>query len=59
MYRSFVRALFQIGNLLTGFRIELAARSALAYIAASLLAALCFSVRRGRSRAALPRVTPP
>lgn len=48
MNRQFVRALFQIGNLMTGFRIELAAGSALAYLAACVLAALCFSVRRAR-----------
>ena len=58
MYRQFVRVLFQLGALMTGFRVELAAGSALAYFAARVLAALCFSVRRGRSRAAVPRVTP-
>ena len=42
--------LFQIGNLVTGFRIELAAGSALAYFAAHVLAALCFSVRRGTTK---------
>jgi len=50
--RQFVRALFQIANLMTGFRIELAAGSVLAYVAARALAALCFSVRR----AGAPRV---
>jgi len=49
VHRQFARALFQIGKLMTGFRIELVAGSALAYIAARVLAALCFSVRRWRA----------
>jgi hypothetical protein len=60
VYRQFVRALFPIGNLMSGFRIELASGSALAYIAACVFAALCFSVRRGRAaRAVMSRITPP
>ena len=60
MHRQFVRALFQIGNLMSGFRIELASGSALAYIAAYVFAALCFSVRRGRgARSVISRITLP
>jgi hypothetical protein len=47
--RPFARALFQIATLMTGFRIEVAAGSAVAYVAARALAALCFSVRRARA----------
>jgi hypothetical protein len=45
---------------MSGFRIELASGSAVAYIAAYVFAALCFSVRRGRAaRPVMSRITPP
>jgi len=45
---------------MSGFRIELASGSALAYIAAYVFAALCFSVRRGQAaRTVMSRITPP
>jgi len=60
VHRQFVRALFQIGNLMSGFRVELATGSTVAYIAACVFAALCFSVRRGRAaRTVVSRITPP
>jgi len=60
VHRQFVRALFQIGNLMSGFRVELATGSTVAYIAACVFAALCFSVRRGRAvRTVMSRITPP
>jgi hypothetical protein len=47
--RQFVRTLYQIANLMTGFRIELAAGSVLAYVAARAFAALCVSARRAQT----------
>jgi len=60
VYRQFVRAVLKIGNLMSGFRVELATGSTVAYIAACVFAALCFSVRRGRAaRTVMSRITPP
>jgi len=47
--RHFLRALFRIANLMTGFEVALALGSPLAYVALRALAALCFSVRRIRT----------
>jgi len=49
VYRQFVRAVLKIGNLMSGFRVELATGSTVAYIAACVFAALCFwCVEAGR-----------